>query len=107
MVILEFLENCESPWEASEGVTSGAICAARNSPPSPRLSQTYRLFGPRLRIGFVDLDDIGAGPEQILDFGIDCGGVVESHSGQAFADFARKERERLAPIIEKGNIKLN
>src|SRR5262249_22906031 len=28
-------------------------------------------------------------------------------SGQAFADFARKERETLAPIIEKANIKLN
>jgi fibrillarin-like rRNA methylase len=28
-------------------------------------------------------------------------------SGQAFADFARKERETLAPIVEKANIKLN
>jgi len=28
-------------------------------------------------------------------------------SGRAFADFARKERETLAPIIEKADIKLN
>ena len=28
-------------------------------------------------------------------------------SGQAFADFAREERETLAPIVEKANIKLN
>jgi tripartite-type tricarboxylate transporter receptor subunit TctC len=28
-------------------------------------------------------------------------------SGQAFADFARKERETLAPIIERANIKPN
>jgi tripartite-type tricarboxylate transporter receptor subunit TctC len=28
-------------------------------------------------------------------------------SGQAFADFARKERKTLAPVIEKANIKLN
>ena len=28
-------------------------------------------------------------------------------SGPAFADFARKERETLAPIIEKANIKPN
>jgi hypothetical protein len=28
-------------------------------------------------------------------------------SGQAFADFARKEGETLLPIVEKANIKLN
>jgi tripartite-type tricarboxylate transporter receptor subunit TctC len=32
---------------------------------------------------------------------------LSGFSGQAFADFARKERETLAPIIEKANIKLN
>ena len=36
-------------------------------------------------------------------FGVEFSGL----SGEAFADFARKERETLAPIVEKANIKPN
>ena len=38
-----------------------------------------RLLRPRLHVGLVDLDDVGAGGEQVLDLGVDGGGVVERH----------------------------
>jgi tripartite-type tricarboxylate transporter receptor subunit TctC len=41
--------------------------------------------------------------KRLYTFTVDFSGL----SGQAFADFPRKERETLAPIIEKANIKLN
>src|SRR5258708_37425274 len=36
-----------------------------------------RLLGPRLHIGLVDLHDVGAGGEQVLDLGIDSRRIVE------------------------------
>ena len=38
-----------------------------------------RLLRPRLHVGLVDLHDVGAGREQVLDLGVDRGGVVERH----------------------------
>ena len=38
-----------------------------------------RLVRPRLHVGLVDLHDVGAGREQVLDLGVDGGGVVERH----------------------------
>ena len=36
------------------------------------------LLGARLHIGLVDLHDVGTGCEQVLDFGVDGRGIVES-----------------------------
>ena len=38
-----------------------------------------RLLRPRLHVGLVDLHDVGAGGEQVLDLVVDRGGVVERH----------------------------
>jgi tripartite-type tricarboxylate transporter receptor subunit TctC len=54
----------------------------------------------------VELNAVGQEPDlrkRLDTFGVEFSGL----SGEAFADFARKERETLAPIIEKANIKLN
>jgi hypothetical protein len=40
-----------------------------------------RLLGPRLHVRLVDLDDVGAGREQVADLGVDRGGVVERELG--------------------------
>ena len=42
-------------------------------------TELARLLGPRLHIGLVDLHDIGAGGEQVLDLGVDRGGIVQRH----------------------------
>src|SRR3954453_6636370 len=42
-----------------------------------------RLLGARLHVGLVDLDDVGAGREQVADLGVDRGGVVERELGLA------------------------
>ena len=39
------------------------------------------LLGPRLHVGLVDLDEIGAGREQILDLGIDRDRIIMGHLG--------------------------
>ena len=54
----------------------------------------------------AELNAVGQDPDvrkRLDTFTVEFSGL----SGQAFADFARKERETLAPIIEKANIKLN
>ncbi len=45
-----------------------------------------RLVGPGLHVGLVDLHDVGAGGEEILDLLVDRGGVVERHRGLALVE---------------------
>jgi len=42
-------------------------------------AELARLLGPRLHIGLVDLRDIGTGGEQVLNLGVDRGGIVRRH----------------------------
>jgi hypothetical protein len=54
----------------------------------------------------MELNVVGQEPDlrkRLDTFGVEFSGL----SGEAFADFARKERETLAPFIEKANIKPN
>jgi tripartite-type tricarboxylate transporter receptor subunit TctC len=58
------------------------------------------------RVRTAELNAVGQEPDvrkRLDTFTVEFSGL----SGQAFADFARKERETLAPIIEKANIKPN
>ena len=53
------------------------------TPSSARLSASRpifaRLLRPRLHVGLVDLHDVGAGGEQVLDLLVHGGRIVERH----------------------------
>jgi putative tricarboxylic transport membrane protein len=120
-------DNFSSAWEQVQAgkIRALAITSAKRysfAPDIPTIAETLKKgfevqawFGWIAPIGVpkiiidkltAELNAVGQEPDvrkRLDTFTVEFSGL----SGQAFADFARKERETLAPIIEKANIKLN
>jgi tripartite-type tricarboxylate transporter receptor subunit TctC len=114
------------PWEQVQAgkIHALAITSAKRysfAPDIPTFAETLKGFEVQAWFGWIapigvpkiiidklaaELNAVGQEPDvrkRLDTFTVEFSGL----SGQAFADFARKERETLAPIIEKANIKLN
>jgi tripartite-type tricarboxylate transporter receptor subunit TctC len=117
-------DNFSSAWEQAGKIRALAITSAKRysfAPDIPTIAETFKGFQVQAWFGWVapigvpkiiidkltaELNAVGqeADVRKRLDtFTVEFSGL----SGQAFADFAREERETLAPIVEKANIKLN
>jgi tripartite-type tricarboxylate transporter receptor subunit TctC len=119
-------DNFSSAWEQVKAgkIRALAITSAKRysfAPDIPTVAETFKGFEVQAWFGWVapigvpkviidkltaELNAVGQEPDvrkRLDTFTVEFSGL----SGQAFADFARKERETLAPIIEKANIKLN
>jgi tripartite-type tricarboxylate transporter receptor subunit TctC len=120
-------DNFSSAWEQVQAgkIRAVAITSAKRysfAPDIPTIAETLKKdfevqawFGwiapigvPKVIIDKLTAELNGIGEEvdvrkRLDTFTVEFSGL----SGQAFADFARKERETLAHIIEKANIKLN
>jgi tripartite-type tricarboxylate transporter receptor subunit TctC len=117
-------DNFSSAWEQvkSNNIRALAITSARPysfSPDIPTFAATLKDFEVLAWFGWIapigvpktildkltaELNAVGQEPEvrkRLDTFTVEFSGL----SGQAFADFARKEREALVPIIEKAGIK--
>ncbi len=117
-------DNFSSAWEQvkSNNIRVLAITSARPysfSPEIPTFAETLKDFEVLAWFGWIapsgvpktildkltaELNAIGQEPDvrkRLDTFTVQFSGL----SGQAFADFARKERETLAPIVEKAGIK--
>jgi len=117
-------DNFSSAWEQvkSNKVRALAITSAKRysfSPEFPTFAETLKGFEVLAWFGWIapvgvpktildkltaELNAVGQEPEmrkRLDTFMVEFSG----HSGQAFADFARKERAALVPIIEKAGIK--
>jgi tripartite-type tricarboxylate transporter receptor subunit TctC len=115
-----------SAWEQVKAgkIRALAITSAKRysfAPDIPTVAEMFKGFEVQAWFGWiapigvpkaivdkltVELNAVGQEPDvrkRLDTFTVEFSGL----SGQAFADFARKERETLAPIIEKANIKLN
>src|SRR5262249_15985574 len=119
-------DNFSSAWEQVKAgkIRALAITSAKRysfAPDIPTVAETFKGFEVQAWFGWIapigvpkaiidkliaELNNVGQDPDvrkRLDTFTVEFSGL----SGQAFADFARKERETLAPIIEKANIKLN
>jgi tripartite-type tricarboxylate transporter receptor subunit TctC len=119
-------DNFSSAWEQVQAgkIRALAITSAKRysfSPDIPTFAETLKGFEVLAWFGWIapigvpkviidkltaELNAVGQEPDvrkRLDTFTVEFSGL----SGQAFADFARKERKTLAPIIEKANIKLN
>jgi tripartite-type tricarboxylate transporter receptor subunit TctC len=119
-------DNFSSTWEQVQAgkIRALAITSAKRysfAPDIPTVAETFRGFEVQAWFGWIapigvpkviidkltaELNAVGQEPDvrkRLDTFTVEFSGL----SGQAFADFARKERETLAPIVEKANIKLN
>jgi len=119
-------DNFSSAWEQAQAgkIRALAITSAKRypfAPDIPTLAETLKGFEVQAWFGWIapigvpkvildkltaELKAVGQEPDvrkRLNTFTVEFSGL----SGQAFADFARKERETLAPIIEKANIKPN
>jgi tripartite-type tricarboxylate transporter receptor subunit TctC len=119
-------DNFSSAWEQVQAgkIHALAITSAKRysfAPDIPTFAETLKGFEVQAWFGWIapigvrkiiidkltaELNAVGQEPDvrkRLDTFTVEFSGL----SGQAFADFARKERETLAPIIEKANIKLN
>jgi tripartite-type tricarboxylate transporter receptor subunit TctC len=118
-------DNFSSTWEQvrADKIRAIAVTSAKRysfSPNLPTVTETVKDFGEVLAwFGWIapsgvpkgildkltaELNAIGQEPEvrkRLEAFTVEFSGL----SGQAFADFARKDREALAPLIEKAGIK--
>jgi tripartite-type tricarboxylate transporter receptor subunit TctC len=117
-------DNFSSAWEQvkANNIRPLAITSAKRYPFAPDLAtfaETLKDFEVLAWFGWIapagvpkavldkltaELNAVGNEPEvrkRIETFAAEFSGL----SGQAFADFARKEREALVPIIEKAGIK--
>ena len=119
-------DNFSSAWEQVQAgkIRALAVTSAKRysfAPDIPAVAETFKGFEVQAWFGWVapvgvpkaiidkltaELNAVGQEPDvrkRLDTFTVEFSGL----SGQAFADFARKERETLAPLIEKANIKLN
>jgi tripartite-type tricarboxylate transporter receptor subunit TctC len=119
-------DNFSSAWEQVQAgkIRALAITSAKRysfAPDIPTIAETFKGFQVQAWFGWVapigvpkiiidkltaELNAVGQEPDvrkRLDTFTVEFSGL----SGQAFADFAREERETLAPIVEKANIKLN
>jgi tripartite-type tricarboxylate transporter receptor subunit TctC len=119
-------DNFSSAWEQVQAgkIHALAITSAKRysfAPDIPTLAETFKSFEVQAWFGWIapigvpkviidkltaELNAVGQEPDvrkRLDTFTVEFSGL----SGQAFADFARKERETLAAFIEKANIKLN
>jgi tripartite-type tricarboxylate transporter receptor subunit TctC len=117
-------DNFSSAWEQAKAgkIRAIAITSAKRysfAPDLPTVAETLPGFEVNAWFGWIapsgtpkpiidkltaELNAIGQEPDvrkRLETFTVEFSGL----SGQAFADFARKEREMLAPIVEKANIK--
>jgi tripartite-type tricarboxylate transporter receptor subunit TctC len=117
-------DNFSSAWEQvkSNNVRPLAITSAKRYPFAPHLptfAETLKDFEVLAWFGWIapagvpkivldkltaELNAVGQEPEvrtRLDTFAVQFSGL----SGQAFADFARKEREGLVPILERAGIK--
>jgi len=118
-------DNFSSAWEQvkSNNVRALAITSTKRysfAPEVPTFGETLKGFEVLAWFGWIapagvpkaildkiaaELDAVGQDPEvrkRLDTFAVEFSGL----SGQAFADFARKQREGLVPIIEKAGIKV-
>jgi len=119
-------DSFSSAWEQAKAdrIRVLAITSAKRysfAPDIPTIAETVKGFEVQAWFGWiapigvpkvildkltVELNAVGQEPDlrkRLDTFGVEFSGL----SGEAFADFARKERETLAPIVEKANIKPN
>jgi tripartite-type tricarboxylate transporter receptor subunit TctC len=119
-------DNFSSAWEQVQAgkIRALAITSAKRysfALDIPTIAETFKGFQVQAWFGWVapigvpkiiidkltaELNAVGQEPDvrkRLDTFTVEFSGL----SGQAFADFAREERETLAPIVEKANIKLN
>jgi len=117
-------DNFSSAWEQAKAakIRAIAITSAKRysfAPDLPTFAETLPGFEVNAWFGWIapvgvpkpvldkliaELNAIGQEPElrkRLDTFTVEFSGL----SGQAFADFARKERDTLSPIIEKAGIK--
>ena len=117
-------DNFSSAWEQarSNNVRAIAVTSGRRypfAPEVPTFAETYPDFEVLAWFGWIapagvpnavldrltaELGAVGREPEvrkRLETFAVEHSGL----SGQAFADYARKERETLVPIVEKAGFK--
>ena len=63
---------------AEADVDGGRARSRRRAPGRAPDAPCSRLVGAGLHVGLVDLHDVGAGREEVLDLGVDGGGVVQA-----------------------------
>jgi len=119
-------DNFSSAWEQAQAgkIRALAVTSAKRypfGPDIPTVAETLPGFEVQAWFGWVapsgvpkiltdkftaELNAVGQEPDvrkRLDTFTVEFSGL----SGEGFAEFARKERKTLAPIIEKANIKLN